>query len=121
LPKEKATYGIVPRPKQVHTNPWRMVQRPLRKMGYPTLGEGFHTLRRSSARALFEALRSAGEGRDHALMVVKEFLNHASVTQTEHYLGLNQERAIRDAILKDKPFLSALAKSEQRRASATGA
>jgi len=103
------------RPLQVHTNPWRMVQRPLERMGYPTKGEGFHTLRRSSARALFESLRSAGEGRDHALMVVKEFLNHSSVVQTEHYLGLNQERAIRDTLLKDRPFLSALAEQEQAR------
>lgn len=109
---------VIPRPDQAHTCPWRMVQRPLAKMGYPTKGEGFHTLRRSSARALFESLRDSGEGRDHALMVVKEFLNHASVAQTEHYLGLNQERVIRDALLKDKPFLSALAKTEQSRASA---
>lgn len=113
-PRGEAT--ITPFPTRVHTCPWRMVQRPLARMGYPTKSEGFHTLRRSSARALFESLRDAGEGRDHALMVVKEFLNHASVTQTEHYLGLNQERAIRDALLKDKPFLSALAQSEQRRA-----
>lgn len=103
------------RPSQVHQAPWRMVQRPLSKMGYPTKSEGFHTLRRSSARALFESLRDAGEGRDHALMIVKEFLNHANTAQTEHYLGLNQERAIRDALMKDKPFLSALAKQEQRR------
>jgi hypothetical protein len=52
-------------------------------------------------------------------MVVKEFLNHSSVTQTEHYLGLNQERAIRDTILKDKPFLTALAQTEQERATGT--
>jgi integrase len=119
-PAPRGETTITPRPTKVHTNPWRMVQRPLAKMGYPTKGEGFHTLRRSSARALFEALRDAGEGRDHALMVVKEFLNHSSVTQTEHYLGLSQERAIRDAILKDKPFLSALAQSEQKRAAANG-
>lgn len=115
-PREKARRVFL-RPLQVHTNPWRMVQRPLRSMGYPTKGEGFHTLRRSSARALFESLRSAGEGRDHALMIVKEFLNHSSVVQTEHYLGLNQERAIRDTLLKDRPFLSALAEREQARAS----
>jgi integrase len=108
---------IKPRPTMMITNPWRMVQGPLERMGYPTKGEGFHTLRRSSARALFESLRSAGEGRDHALMVVKEFLNHSSVVQTEHYLGLNQERAIRDTLLKDRPFLSALAEQEQARAS----
>jgi integrase len=102
-------------PRKVHTNPWRLVQRPLGRMGFPTKGEGFHTLRRSSARALFESLRSAGEGRDHALMVVKEFLNHSSTSQTEHYLGLNHERAIRDVLLKDRPFLSALATAEQSR------
>lgn len=106
---------VVLRPNQLHTNPWRMVQRPLARMGYPTRGEGFHTLRRSSARALFESLRSAGEGRDHALMVVKEFLNHSSTAQTEHYLGLNHERAIRDVLLKDRPFLTALAAEEQGR------
>lgn len=102
-------------PVRMHTHPWRLVQRPLARMGYPTKGEGFHTLRRSSARALFESLRTVDTGRDHALMIVKEFLNHASTAQTEHYLGLNAERTIRDALLKDKPFLSAVAKTEQDR------
>lgn len=118
-PKEREQ-RIHLRPTQVHTNPWRMVQRPLARMGYPTTGEGFHTLRRSSARALFESLRESGEGRDHALMIVKEFLNHASVSQTEHYLGLNQERTIRDNLLKDRSFLTALAQTEQDRARGTG-
>ena len=103
------------RPTQMHTHPWRMVQRPLARMGYPTVGEGFHTLRRSSARALFESLRDSGEARDHALMVVQAFLNHADTRQTQHYLGLNQERAIRDALLKDQPFLTRLAQVEQAR------
>ena len=103
------------RPTKMHTHPWRMVQRPLSRMGYPTVGEGFHTLRRSSARALFESLRSGGEGRDHALMVVQAFLNHADTKQTQHYLGLDQERTIRDALLKDQPFLSRLAQAEQAR------
>lgn len=113
-PKER-NRRLVIKPTQVHTHPWRMVQRPLAKMGYPTVGEGFHTLRRSSARALFESLRESGEGRDHALMIVKDFLNHASVTQTEHYLGMNMERTIRDALMKDQPFLSRLAEGEQEK------
>ena len=103
------------RPTQMHTHPWRMVQRPLARMGYPTTGEGFHTLRRSSARALFESLRTSGEARDHALMVVQAFLNHADTRQTQHYLGLDQERTIRDALLKDQPFLTRLAQAEQAR------
>lgn len=116
-PKGRAT--ILPNPTKIHSCPWRMVQRPLERMGYPSKGEGFHTLRRSSARALFESLREKGDGRDHALMVVKEFLNHSTTAQTEHYLGLNQERVIRDALLKDKPFLSALAATEQARVNQT--
>jgi len=113
-PAERVRH-VVLRPLGMHTHPWRLVQRPLARMGYPTKGEGFHTLRRSSARALFESLRSEGDGRDHALMICKAYLNHASTVQTEHYLGLNQERTIRDALLKDKPFLSRLALAEQAR------
>lgn len=106
---------IRPRPTTRYAQPWNLVQRPLARMGYPTKGEGFHTLRRSSARALFESLREGGAGRDHALMIVKEFLNHTNTAQTEHYLGLSHERTIRDSLLKDKPFLSALAAAEQER------
>jgi integrase len=107
-------------PTRIHQAPWSMVQRPLARMGYPSKGEGFHTLRRSSARALFESLRTTGEGRDHALMIVKAFLNHANTAQTEHYLGLNNERDYRDALMKDKPFLSALAEQEQLRVASGG-
>ena len=107
------------RPTQVHQHPWVMVKAPLAKMGYPTKQEGFHTLRRSSARVFFELLRDSGEGRDHALMTVKEYLNHSSVSMTEHYLGLNHERTIRDAQLKDKSFLTRAAEMEQARAGET--
>lgn len=115
-PREVSPWPIADlRPYDPHSHPWRLVQRPLMALGYPTKGEGFHTLRRSSARALFESLRERGDGRDHALMIVKDFLNHSSVVQTEHYLGLNQERTLRDALLKDQPFLTRLAEGEQAR------
>ena len=118
LPAPRAVnQDITIRPRSVHTCPWRMVQRPLAKMGYPTKGEGFHTLRRSSARALFELLRAGNEGRDHALMIVKDFLNHTHTSTTEHYLGLSHERALRDTLLKDRPFLSQLANLERQRVS----
>jgi integrase len=97
------------------TNAHRLVQNPLAKLGHPTKQEGFHTLRRSSARVLFEMLREAGEGRDHALMIVQDYLNHSNVQQTQHYLGLNHERALRDTILRDRSFLSSVAESEQAR------
>jgi integrase len=113
---ERSEPCIILRPTQVMTKPWRLVQRPLARMGFPTYGTGFHTLRRSSARALFELLRAEeGGGRDHALMVVKAFLNHTHTSQTEHYLRLNQERVIRDTLLRDKSFLPALAEVEQAR------
>lgn len=103
------------RPLTRHQTPYRLVQRPLARMGYPTRQEGFHTLRRSSARIFFETLRSAGDGRDHALMVVQDFLNHSSTVQTQRYLGLNQERAIRNLRLQGQPFLSAAREHEQDR------
>lgn len=106
------------KPAVMFMNPWRLVQAPLRRMGYPTHYEGFHTLRRNSARALFESLRDGGEGRDHALRIVQDYLNHAHSSQTEHYLGLEPERAIRDALLKGKPFLSQVRQTEQARVSA---
>lgn len=106
---------VRPRPLDVHTHPHMLVQRPLKRMGYPTKGEGFHTLRRSSARVLFESLRENGESRDHALMIVQAFLNHADTKQTQAYLGLSHERTIRDTLLKGKPFISRMAAKEQER------
>lgn len=96
--------GLALWPQRQLTHPHRIVQRGLERIGLPTKGEGFHALRRSSARALFEKLRSEGSY-DHALMVVKEFLNHRSIDQTQLYLGLNHERAIRDEMLRGKDFL----------------
>lgn len=95
---------LIVRPTMPLTHPHRIVQRGLERIGMPTEGQGFHTLRRSSARALFEKLREESSY-DHALMVVKEFLNHKSVEQTQVYLGLNHERAIRDELLRGKDFL----------------
>lgn len=107
--------GMGIKPTTVLTHPWRLIQRPLARMGYPTKGEGFHTLRRSAARVFFDSLRDRGEARDHALMIVKEFLNHSSVTQTEVYLGLNFDRVARDDILKGQSFLVSAAEKEQNR------
>lgn len=84
----------------------------LAKMGLPTQGEGFHTFRRSAARAFFEAIQNTDVGRDRALLIVKGFLNHESTMMTELYLGLSHERDARDKILKGQSFLGALAAQE---------
>lgn len=107
-------------PDKMYKNPWVLVQRPLGRLGHKPSGQGFHTLRRSSARVFFESLRDRGEGRDHALMIVKDFLNHASTAMTERYLGLSAERAIRDSLLRDQPFISAMAQDEQKRVEPVG-
>lgn len=97
--------NLLLRPEQPLGHMHRLVQRALNRVALPTEGQGFHTLRRSSARALFERLRKT-ENADHALLVVREFLNHQSVTQTERYLGINAERTIRDEQLRGRSFLS---------------
>ena len=60
--------------------------------------EGAHTLRRSGARALFDRL--AKDGYDHSLRIVQAMLHHASVTQTEIYVGVTADRRSRDEILR---------------------
>lgn len=77
----------------------------LEKAGFPVrdhagraAGEGAHTLRRSGARALFDRL--CEEGYDHSLRIVQSMLHHASVSQTELYLGLSADRKSRDEILR---------------------
>jgi integrase len=64
--------------------------------------EGAHTLRRSGARALFDRL--AKDGYDHSLRVVQSMLHHASITQTEVYVGVTADRRSRDEILRGKPM-----------------
>lgn len=64
--------------------------------------EGAHTLRRSGARALFDRL--VAEGYDGALRVVQAMLHHASVTQTEKYIGITADRRTRDDLLRGLPM-----------------
>jgi integrase len=87
------------------SRPHQIVQKALRKLGYDPLGEGGHTLRRSGARALFDAVR-AKEGFDGALQQVKVMLHHKSSTTTEIYLGVNPERMRRDTRLKGRPMFA---------------
>lgn len=121
VPVYKAPSAVVPNgryklyPERMYTVPWNLVKRPLSRIGHDPSGEGFHTLRRSSARLFFERLRSQGEGRDHALMIVKDYLGHANTAMTEHYLGLSVERTLRSKQLKGQSFISAMAQEEQAR------
>lgn len=74
------------------------VQRAMAVLGMPTHFQGCHTLRRSGARARFDALKTLGY--DGALQHVRSLLHHASATMTERYLGINIERKQRDDMIK---------------------
>lgn len=96
-------------PDRPFTHPHRAIQRILARAGYPTLGEGEHTLRRSGARAYFDEL--AGSGYDGALRRVQSMLGHSSSAITERYLGLDLDRRSRNQSLRGKPMFSTPADS----------
>lgn len=108
-------------PQHLTASMTNIVSGALERAGFPTGQEGFHTLRRSAARAMFEALQDDEHGRDRALLIVKDFLNHASTAQTEKYLGLSHERHARDRFLRGRSFLVALAAEESNNTTNTTA
>ena len=95
------------RPATRMTNPERAIHRAMAAAGYDLRAddgssrrEGVHTLRRSSARALFDTLSE--QGHDEALRIVQATLHHASVVVTEGYIGVEIDKRKRDGIIKGK-------------------
>lgn len=84
--------------------PHVIAQDALEAVGFPRLHEGAHTLRRGAARLLFDSLVEE-RGYDGALRVVSSFLHHSNVTTTERYLGIGQERRVRDLHLRGRSLL----------------
>lgn len=82
----------------------------LKALGYPALGEGLHTVRRSVAALYYEMLVNSNEPevRDDALRMTQELLGHSTIQITERYIGMDRIKEKRDVSLKGKPFLSAL-------------
>jgi hypothetical protein len=90
-------------PSRPFTHGHRVVQNILDRVGFRSIkGEGGHTLRRSGARAYFDAL--AENGYDGALRRVQSMLGHTSSIHTETYLGLDVDRATRNEDLAGKPM-----------------
>jgi integrase len=83
----------------------RIVHKTLARLGLDGPGEGLHTLRRSSARAVFDAVADDGDAR--AIHIAREFLGHTNVAMTEHYIGTSHERKQLDDRMKGKAFLAA--------------
>ena len=89
-------------PTKPPSHPHVIVQRVLKRAGYPTAGEGEHTLRRSGARAYFESL--VDQGYDGALAQVQAMLGHELAATTERYIGKEWKRHKRNQTLKGRPM-----------------
>lgn len=83
----------------------RTTKEALAGIGFPVvdgqgspLYEGSHTIRRSGARALYDAL--VDQGYDRSLRIVQSMLGHASLEQTERYIGVTADRRSRDDIIR---------------------
>lgn len=76
--------------------PYDTVKTILARAGYVTKGEGVHTLRRSGARALYEA--GLASGYSAALLRAQTMLGHAKSEMTERYIGvsLNEELVLQE-------------------------
>lgn len=83
-------------PDKPTSKPHHWVQQVLDTAGYgdQMSHEGVHTLRRSGARAYFDAL--VDRGYDGALRRVQSMLGHSSTTMTEIYLGIKLDREQRN-------------------------
>lgn len=96
-----------PLPDRPINKPATVVQRALSRHGVAVeTGEGFHTLRRSAARAFYESRRA--DGHEYALRDTSALLHHSGSHITEHYLGLDPERRRRDTALRGRAFLTSM-------------
>jgi integrase len=86
-------------------HPEQIVHRALEKLGHPTKQEGFHTLRRSMGRAMFDVAEADGDKGTSSIRVVQAQLGHQNQATTEIYLGLEVDKQARNALLRGKPFL----------------
>ena len=93
-----------PRPHDKLSHPARVVQRGLERIGiHLTSHEGFHTIRRSVGRAVFD--QASAEGHDAALRITAAVLGHKNVATTEGYLGISHDRVKRDQLLRGRSLL----------------
>jgi integrase len=93
-------------PNRPFSRPYTVIQGILDRAGYPTFREGEHTLRRSGARAYFDALLDRGY--DGALMRVQTLLGHERAEVTERYLGVSLNQLLLEDEIAGKPMFPAL-------------
>jgi integrase len=90
------------------TDPWKrpsdLVHKVLGHLGVDGKGEGIHTFRRSSGRAVYEAALEAGDPR--AIHLAQAFLDHEQASTTQAYIGTNFEQEKLHQIMRGKAFLT---------------
>lgn len=105
-----------PQPERRQKHPARVVHHALKRIGIETTkGEGFHTIRRSVGRILFDHV--ADQGHDAALRITAAQLGHKSTQTTELYLGISADRVKRDSLLVGRSFLGDDTRADVRRIS----
>jgi len=92
------------RPARRIGRPQRIVKNAMNRIGVGDVGDACHVLRRSGARSLFEELRE--QGYDGSVRRVQSMLGHASVTTTEIYLGVDNERRQRNEAIGGKTMFN---------------
>ena len=85
------------RPTKAIAHIYEIPKRAFQEIGIDPKGQGVHSLRRAGARALFDTLSE--QNYDGSLRHVSSMLGHASVTMTERYLNLSQDRRNRNKML----------------------
>ena len=109
---------LVYKPDMTNTKPQEIVHRMLERLGHPTYQEGFHTLRRSTARRFYEL--AMAEGVKDPMRMPQALLGHKRRDTTEHYLGMTVEKQMRDDLLRGKSFLRVVAETERNGAANSG-
>lgn len=103
----RTAWSWMPRKQLTRNVTAAIVKDALKAVGLETRYEGTHTIRRSVARAYYDAAL-AELGPVGALRETMALLHHSNSMMTERYLGVSQERDARDRRLKGRPFLSAM-------------
>ena len=93
-------------PTRQFTNASHVMKTMLERLGMYAPYEGMHTLRRSAARAFYEAFLEEEDSRDEALAVTQALLNHSDPRITANYIGVERFRDKRDKVMRGRPILS---------------
>lgn len=107
----KGHFGLIPggprglAPHNPISNPTMLLDPIKERSGiYFEKGDGWHTIRRSFARLLYDTAREV-HGHGHAIRIVQAALNHKNLETTEQYLGLTAERDEYASMMKGRDFL----------------